>query len=132
MKAILFLIIALNGYSCCQALERKAAEPINQKEKSEDDDIDAQVVIANVASMLQSIATISTDPNNPKIVGPNIAQIGIGFLNILGQMFKSGPIRANDLHEEIGQYFDALSDEVKEKLIALVITYADEKNRSQV
>ena len=132
MKALFFLLaFAFFGVNAQELVTKKPQEPVTQKE-SKDDDIDAQVVIANVASMLQSIATISTDPDNPQVVGPNIAQIGIGFLNILGQMFKSGPIRANDLHEEIGQYFDVLSDETKEKLIALVITYADEKNRTQI
>lgn len=90
-----------------------------------DDDEDAQVVLANVANMLYNIGTISTDPHNPAVVGPSIAQIGASFINIIAQVFKGMPIRGEITHEQIEAYFRNLPQEVRDQLIALIVVYAD-------
>lgn len=95
-----------------------------QQNELDDDDIDGQVVLQNVASMLASLGTITTDPQNPVVLGPGLAQIGISFINIIAQIFKNMPEADEVTREHIALYFNNLPDQTKYELVQLVIEYA--------
>lgn len=90
----------------------------------DDDDIDGQVVLANIANMLGCIGMLSTDPYNPAVAGPSIAQIGVSFINILTQVFKSNGLETELTRTQIENWFENLSNETKIELIDLLLRYA--------
>lgn len=123
MKHGLHLLLCLSLYTLSiqssnstnnQATQSKPNQPL-------DDDIDGQVVLANVAIMLNSLGTISTDPHNPAVLGPNLAQIGIGFLNIITQIFKNIPLNDEITDQHMEEYFSCLSPETKNQLLSLLL-----------
>jgi hypothetical protein len=99
-----------------------------QEEENDDfdNDIDAKVVLANVANMLGCIGIISTDPHNPAVLGPGLANIGVSFINIVTQIFKSHGFDDELTRARIETWFMSLSDETKKEIISLFITYANQ------
>lgn len=105
----------------------KPAPVVVEEDDDDDDDEDEKVVLANIGNMLQSIGTLSTDPANPAVAGPAIASFGMSFVNILVQMFKGIDIRGGQItHEQIEQWFKNLPESTQQKLVTLLIIYAQE------
>ena len=128
MKHSLLLIIALLNIqleATPNLLLRKPVALQAPPSAAGHDDEDGTVILANMANMLCGLATVSINPHDPAVFGPGIAQIGISFINILAQVFKSMPMRGQITRHDIECYFKNLSDEVKIKLITLLLTYAD-------
>jgi hypothetical protein len=90
----------------------------------ESDETDGKVVLANVASMLGSIGMLSTDPYNPAVAGPSLAQIGMCFINIITQIFKSHGIDEEITRACIEQWFLALDDSEKTDILRAFTQYA--------
>jgi hypothetical protein len=90
----------------------------------DDDDLDGQIVLANVANMLGTIGMISTDPHNPAVLGPGLAQIGISFINIVTQMFKAYGFDEEMTRARVEVWFMNLPDETKLEIISLLLDYA--------
>ncbi len=126
-KKYLMLLLAANIYAQEKNSANQNQTPANasQNQQEDDDDFDGQVVLANVAHMLTNLGTITTDPYNPAVVGPGLAQIGVGFINIIAQIFKSMPQDQEITREHIASYFNNLPDETKVELTQLVMVYAD-------
>lgn len=128
----LFLLTLLSLTACAKPIViRTKQKP--QKEQTqaaqaaiEDDDVDGQVVLANVANMLGCIGMISTDPHNPAVLGPGLAQIGMSFINIVTQIFKSHGFEDEMTRARIETWFIQLPDESKREIISLFITYANQ------
>ncbi len=101
--------------------------PVVVEVEEEDDDVDGQVVLANVANMLGCIGMLSTDPHNPAIAGPAIAQIGISFINIVTQVFKNHGLDLDDqiTRAHVQNWFINLPDQVKIEIINLFIEYSN-------
>lgn len=120
----LFLIFSLSLFISTQAhgIEKTPSQPSAQ---SESDDKDGQVVLANVANMLGCIGMLSTDPYNPAVAGPSLAQIGISFINIIVQIFKSQGIDEEMTRACIYQWLNQLEDDEKMRLIHAFTSYAN-------
>jgi hypothetical protein len=97
----------------------------------DDDDVDGQVVLANVANMLGCIGMLSTDPYNPAIAGPSLAQIGVSFINIITQIFKSHGFDDELTRARLETWFMQLPDQTKKELISLFIQYAQHVRSQQ-
>jgi hypothetical protein len=122
--------ILLSLFLCSVHPDRK--HPIPQKplifEKDMSQEVDTQIVVSNVAGMLDGLAKIVPDPYNPVVVASSIAQIGISFAKIVGEMFKSLPdTRTSITEQQIQDFFIMLPQETQAQLISLVITYAQKQ-----
>lgn len=103
----------------------KAPNTTQPSAQVESDDRDGQVVLANVANMLGCIGMLSTDPYNPAVAGPSLAQIGISFINIIVQIFKSQGIDEEMTRACIYQWISNLTDEERMDIIRIFTRYAD-------
>lgn len=126
MKQNLFfavLILLNSSFTLYCASNPQPSQPATQH--VQDDDEDGKVVLANVANILQGMGILSTDPYNPAVAGPAIAQIGISVVNVIIQAFKSMHIRGEITREQVEAYFQNFPDEIKMKLYAMLVAYAD-------
>ena len=125
-----FLLLSLLAATTATPLSFRTGQQEKPKEKPaahvEDDDLDGQVVLANVANMLGCIGMLSTDPYNPAVAGPNLAQIGISFINIITQIFKAHGLDDEITRACVEHWFNALPEETKMDLIHLVLLYAEQ------
>lgn len=118
----LFSLLTLSALST--SLEAKKPKPVQVQEEN-DDEMDKDVLLSGVANILVGFGNLPASNGNPAIVGPSLAQIGVGIVNIIWEMFKNNPsdFRRNFTHEEIAQYYEQLPVEGKMRVIALVLEY---------
>ena len=133
MKQLFLLILISCSISANPIVLHTKAKPPKENPQTQssataeidDDDTDGKVVLANVANMLGCIGMLSTDPYNPAVAGPSLAQIGVSFINIITQIFKSHGFNEELTRAHIQTWFMELSDDQKTELINVFIQYAD-------
>lgn len=129
MKHLFFLIIFISSSVFANPIVPDNKTKPAGALPAESDDTDGKVVLANVATMLGSIGMLSTDPYNPAVAGPSLAQIGMCFINIITQIFKSHGIDEDITRACIEQWFLELSESEKIEIIAAFTRYADHTRR---
>ena len=125
MKKLLFLSLL-----CIISLQAKNNKPLPQMpvvhEKNPDDQVNTELIVSNVAGILDGFSKIVPDPYNPVVVATSVTQIGVSFAKIIVEMFKN----IQDMHaetiteEQVHHYFRSLPNETQQRLIALFIAYA--------
>ena len=130
MMKHLFLLTLIGLTASAQpiVLHTKAKPQKDQAQEieEEDDDEDGKIVLANVANMLGCIGMLSTDPYNPAVAGPSLAQIGVSFINIITQIFKSHGFDDELTRGRIETWFMELPNQTKMEIINLFIQYANQ------
>lgn len=116
---ITFFTCIISTQNFC--INTKGSQIVNRSNK--DDDQEAQIILANIAQMLASIGTISTDPQNPSVLGPQLAKIGISFIGILTEVFRNPELL--NLEGVHGTKEFQLTEDMKKELESLVCRYSD-------
>lgn len=125
-QLLLILLIIVPLHAKKQTPQKQNTPHATGNVQPQNDDIDSQIVLASVSTMLHSLGTITTDPYNPVVLGPNLAQIGIGFINIIGQIFKNLPLDQEITREHIQQYIDAMDNDTKNEIINAILSLVHE------
>ena len=115
----LLIIVALTSASTFtkRPPREKPVKPPKQELSQEQ----KQIILANVAQVMNGVCTIAQDPRNPHTIGTSIATMIHALINIIIEKLAKRTITINNsdsLEDYINQIADEISKEITEIIIA--------------
>jgi len=93
-----------------------------------EDSKEIQVLLNHFAGIIGNFFSIIQDPNNPRVVGPSLANIIGSTINFAFEIIKNNQLSSNANQEEITRFVETLldnQDQLKKRFIKLVTAKRD-------